>query len=291
MLCGSNDYNGIISPISTVSHGTTVVRGNFVGFNASSKRAYVRRFLTSEVENPQDLELEYDILIICTGAKYSDPIRVTNFGITASDRIDQITKYYELLKSAKSVIVAGGGLVGVEMIAEIAARMPGKKLSLVSRDSLLSTLPPKAGEHALRWLVRHGVDVRLGAAVQSCGPRSLRLLSGEILQADVVIDCTNRGVDPAPSSDSLAEGTVVLFRDPNRHRNNERASWRLGKLIGRPNGSEEDTNSRSEVSIKALGAESTSEHTYEIRNNPNNICVLNSQTRVAREVVIIDLLS
>jgi len=123
LLSGSNDYDGILSPFDAVSQGTSVVRGNFRGFNPISKIAFIE---PCEISKRKDIEVGYDILILCTGMKYTPPIKVANANVTMSDRKDQISKYYESLKDAKSIVVAGGGLVGVEMIAEIVCRLPGK---------------------------------------------------------------------------------------------------------------------------------------------------------------------
>ena len=77
----------------------------------------------------------------------------------------EVDDYSKKLKSATRVIVSGGGLVGVELAAEISCRLENqvKEVLLISRTTLLGTLPKEAGNLALKWLKkRSNVRVYLG---------------------------------------------------------------------------------------------------------------------------------
>lgn len=68
---------------------------------------------------------------------------------------------YEKLKEAKSVLIAGGGIVGVEVASEIAVAYGNeKKIGICLRgDKLLPALPPRFGECATDFLTKHGVQI------------------------------------------------------------------------------------------------------------------------------------
>lgn len=75
-----------------------------------------------------------------------------------------------MIANAKSILVVGGGPVGVELVGEIAAQHPGKKITLAHAGATLlnnSAQPiiPKALEKVNKKLAGFGVDVRLNAKV------------------------------------------------------------------------------------------------------------------------------
>jgi len=50
------------------------------------------------------------------------------------------------IEQSNNILIAGSGVVGVELMGELAFKYPQKKLSLLSRgDRILSNLGPKAG--------------------------------------------------------------------------------------------------------------------------------------------------
>lgn len=127
------------------------------------------------------------------------------------------------LRDAESAIVVGGGPVGVELAAEIAAAYPAKRVTLVSRSRrLCATLPETVGAFAQRWLERHRVEVLTGAATQgapSQDGRSITLVetpspgsrvtrsrasTGRILTADVIYNCACATPNTAMLRDDFA---------------------------------------------------------------------------------------
>ena len=70
------------------------------------------------------------------------------------------------MKSAKSILVVGAGLVGLEMIGELAYGCKGqKKLGICTRGNrLLPHLPPKAGVLAEAYLKQNDVKIHYNTA-------------------------------------------------------------------------------------------------------------------------------
>ena len=86
--------------------------------------------------------------------------------MTLADRAATWHQAHQELVAASSVLVIGGGLVGVELAAEIAVALPHIAVSLVHpRADLCQELPPPAREYVLHFLRKHSVQVHLGRRV------------------------------------------------------------------------------------------------------------------------------
>jgi 3-phenylpropionate/trans-cinnamate dioxygenase ferredoxin reductase subunit len=110
------------------------------------------------------------------------------------------------LAGTERVVIVGGGYIGLETAAVLNGR--GKKIVLLeAQDRLLARVAGPALSHFYQAEHRrHGVDIRLGIAVDRIeGERGhatgVRLAGGETLPADMVI--IGIGIDPA--IDPLAE--------------------------------------------------------------------------------------
>ena len=68
--------------------------------------------------------LSFDYLVICTGFSYSLPAKDTGC-LNMEGRVKGIHDYHDRIDQADSVIIAGGGVVGVELAAELAVRYRG----------------------------------------------------------------------------------------------------------------------------------------------------------------------
>jgi len=100
----------------------------------------------------------YDYLVICSGSDYNLPMKDKST-ITAT-RADALAKYTERLKKSESVLIIGGGLVGVELAAEIIEKYPNKKVIVAhSKSELIERNPKKARDYAYRFLKKRNVNI------------------------------------------------------------------------------------------------------------------------------------
>jgi 3-phenylpropionate/trans-cinnamate dioxygenase ferredoxin reductase subunit len=145
--------------------------------------------------------LSFDRLALTVGAR---PRRLTvpgaNLdGVTYLRTADDATALRELQSDAESVVVIGGGFIGLEAAA--VARAQGKSVTLVeAADRLIGrAVAPVVSDFYRDAHLRRGVDIRLGAQVVSLGGKHNRvqavaLSDGSRIPADVVI--VGIGIEP-----------------------------------------------------------------------------------------------
>lgn len=145
-------------------------------------------------------QLDYDHLIIATGSR---PARIPAenqdiAGVMAFRTLDDVDTILTLSQAAKSAVVVGGGLLGLEAAYGMAVR--GLKVVLVHRsDWLLNRqLDPASGAMLAKVMAHKGVEFRLGTEVQRfVGSRKVEaceLKSGEVLGCDLAVIAT--GITP-----------------------------------------------------------------------------------------------
>ncbi len=148
----------------------------------------------------------FDYLVISSGSSYHSPFKEQD--LILASRAEHLAAAAERLDRARRVLVVGGGLVGVEIAAEIAAH-DGKDILLVhAHERLMGRMPRRAHDVAVAYLSKRGVSILYNERVVMTGSGSYRTTSGSVLQADIAFLCT--GSRPNFSflalSDALGEG-------------------------------------------------------------------------------------
>ncbi|KAL6052709.1 putative apoptosis inducing factor [Balamuthia mandrillaris] len=146
-------------------------------------------------EDGKEVLVDYDYLVLCPGASYSMPSASSSTSssnlinhknkrnrIVSADNGSAVAAAHPNLRKAKEVLIVGGGIVGVELAAEIVERFPlnAKRVTLVhagshlmSRSSISSSssasssssysatsvVPKRAHEYAERFLSSRGVHL------------------------------------------------------------------------------------------------------------------------------------
>lgn len=142
-----------------------------------------------------DVLVNYDYLLLGTGITYGcKPITPTAAHPTLEARAAAWESAAAKLRAAGSVLVLGGGPVGVELAAEIAAAYPGKRLTLLtSSGSLCPTLPPRIGAVSAAWLRNRGVHLLFHTRVTRVDGSTVHLSDDSTLSADLVYPCMGSG--------------------------------------------------------------------------------------------------
>ncbi|KAJ2778919.1 hypothetical protein H4R18_004311 [Coemansia javaensis] len=180
--------------------------GVLVEFEADPARPR-HRFMQASLARVGEREIElsggqtvaFDYLVLATGARNSFPANVAESSVEAARA--RMTRLGADIGRARSILVVGGGAVGVEMAGEIAAAHPAKTVTLVHSGSRLlpANFKEKLSAGAVEKLRRLGVKVVLNERIEipagtrfdaTLRPLKLRGASGRSYQSDLQIMAT-----------------------------------------------------------------------------------------------------
>jgi NADH dehydrogenase FAD-containing subunit len=161
----------------------------------------------------EEVKIKYHALVIATGSSAPSPLLSLNAGGR-----DELRTHWNAFRSAlptaKSIIIAGGGPVGIETAGELGEHLNGRagffaskfadpkvKITVISKDSeILPVLRPALAQAAEGYLAKVGVEVVKGVSVESVSPAEagrgagvvtakteVTLSYGKTLQADLYI--------------------------------------------------------------------------------------------------------
>ncbi|KAJ1663028.1 hypothetical protein GGF38_003241, partial [Coemansia sp. RSA 25] len=170
------------------------------------RHTFIQATLTSVTTNntiylSNGQSLTYDYLVLSTGARNKQPAHVYAESIEGAQQ--ELRRNFDTVARAKSILIIGGGAVGVEMAGEIGYMYPDKKVTLVHSGSRLLPLnfKPALSDGAVDKLQRVGVTVVLNEKIAmpaaadtpfDCSIRPLTLFgsSGQEYTSDLQILAT-----------------------------------------------------------------------------------------------------
>lgn len=137
--------------------------------------------------------LRFDYAVIATGSAYLDPL-IKAQATTEQDRIAEIQAMHQRLRSARSVVIAGGGPVGIEIAAELRETLAGAKVTVVhGGHTILENAPEKFPDWARADLKSKAVEFVLDDLVVTPAlgdqPQDGKVVTraGRVIAADVVV--------------------------------------------------------------------------------------------------------
>ncbi|WCJ41896.1 FAD/NAD(P)-binding oxidoreductase family protein [Euphorbia peplus] len=188
---------------SVVNHRDYFTNGRIVTSKATN--------ITDKHVLTQDAQLiPYDYLVIATGHADSVPK-------TRTERLAEYQAENEKIKSASSILIVGGGPIGVELAGEIAVDFPEKAITLVHSGSrLMEYMGPKGGAKALKWLRSKKVDVKLEQRVDTNFSSELdgnsnkvyHTFTGETIKADCHFLCIAKPLSSAWLKDTVLKNNL-----------------------------------------------------------------------------------
>ena len=129
--------------------------------------------------------INYDYLIICSGSNYNLPIKEQD--VLIGSRADHLEKAYWKLMKAEKVLIIGGGLVGVELAAEICTHWKGKGIVLIqSSDKLIPRNNLKTISYVEKFLRSKGVKLICGERMKSVKNGVCITESGKKIKSDMI---------------------------------------------------------------------------------------------------------
>ena len=138
-------------------------------------------------------KIKFDYLVIATGSSYPSPIKEQDVVLSIQGKT--LRKYHEKLEKAKRILIAGGGIVGVELAAEIAEHYKDKEVTLVhSRGRVMHRNKSKVSKYGERFLKKRGVKLVFHRKILEKKGKSYITDKGEKIQADMAFFAT--GIKP-----------------------------------------------------------------------------------------------
>lgn len=226
LLSGSGSYEPLLSPLEkVVDKQVETIRGKFLGLSRFNQNEAIIQNINEENKT---MNVKFDALVIATGVPYSFPIRPDisfggNDSLSVKGRIQYLEAFRKRLQSIKgNIIINGGGLIGVELAAEIFHRIIRKQTDqnviIISRSKLLRTLPNLASKLATEWFIKNGVTVLTNDEIASQEPLNegfnVTTIQGRQLMAEFVIDCTGSKIPNKSNSFQNDDDTIFPW---NKH--------------------------------------------------------------------------
>ncbi|MEM7334726.1 MAG: FAD-dependent oxidoreductase [Chloroflexota bacterium] len=156
-------------------------------------------FIHAAVESMNDQEVKlsngerirFKQAVIASGSRYPTlPLAKSQAAFDYDKRNQEIREEHEALAAANSVLVIGGGTVGVEFAGEIASAFPNKKITLAhASNTLLDRSTPKAQQKAFEQLTAKGVKIKFKRRFAKDGDVYHCSISHETIRPDIAYVC------------------------------------------------------------------------------------------------------
>ncbi len=143
-------------------------------------------------------KVDYDYLVIAAGSRYT-PFKAEN--AVSISRSTDLLKYSTKIKKANSILIIGGGLVGVELAGELTTKT-NKKITIVQGgDRLIERNSVRASEYVKNFLEKRGCEILFNERIKKPveGEKTFYTESGKKIKAELAFICT--GI--TPNSDIL----------------------------------------------------------------------------------------
>jgi NADPH-dependent 2,4-dienoyl-CoA reductase/sulfur reductase-like enzyme/rhodanese-related sulfurtransferase len=135
----------------------------------------------------QSYEIKYDFLVLSPGAApVIPPIPGVERAMSLRTVEDVERLVSEVQSSPRSAVVIGGGFIGLELAENLVHRSIATTV-VEAMNQVLAPLDPEMASSVAEELRRHGVTLHLGDSVEEITSESVRLASGVIIPADLVI--------------------------------------------------------------------------------------------------------
>ena len=152
-------------PNCDLSARATLVQANVTSIDLQNKKVMY-------FDGQQDIAVEYDVLIVASGATNRSPAEPA-FSSMASAKREDMVKHFESVGSRistkKNILVVGGGPVGCELAAEIKAKYPHIAVTVASSSPTLCAnmrVDSAGSEKIQRGLEGFGIRVLLNKRVE-----------------------------------------------------------------------------------------------------------------------------
>jgi len=174
-------------------------------------------------------KIPYDILVLSTGSSYPAPIKgnptIDNI-ITTEDRLKQINQASIDIENAKSILIVGGGPVGIELAGELLTKYcpyrnpeKAKHITLVTAGKqLLDGFDPILGNAAYQWLKERKVTIHTNLRLPSFQPHGKYPMLNSLSSTTIPTTTTSNnivypGLQPKDTRINTSDPNILIPAD------------------------------------------------------------------------------
>ncbi len=137
--------------------------------------------------------LKFDYLVIALGSSYNLPIKEKN--VIMITRGNHLRDYYDLLCKSKEITIIGGGIVGVELAAEISDFYKDKEITIIhNKEKLMERNSNKMINYAENYLKKKGIKIIYNETAINYKGNIIKTNKGTKIKSDITFICT--GIKP-----------------------------------------------------------------------------------------------
>lgn len=150
----------------------------------------IRQVKTIDTRNGKHKTFDYTKLILAQGGRPVTPAipgadQDHVFTLWTLEDMDKISNYLAD-KKPKNAVVVGGGFIGLEMVEALVKR--GLQVKVVEMmPHVMGQMEAEIAGFIEEEMLSYGVGIHTGASVTQIMPRSVKLDSGKVLEADMVL--------------------------------------------------------------------------------------------------------
>ncbi|KAF7158933.1 hypothetical protein CNMCM5623_004112 [Aspergillus felis] len=190
-------YSGIFSSVPRPSTHA-VVQARVLSVNP--------RFVTLDRQWQDSKQIPYEYLAIATGTRLAQPAGMKDDDKVSS--VEYLRNHQTDIKRAKSILIVGGGAVGVQMATDLKEYYPDKKVTLVQsrarvmplfHEQLHEVIKKRFDELGVRLIVNARVSVPSEGFPTDGKPFDVQLTNGSSVSTEFVILATGQ----RPNNDLL----------------------------------------------------------------------------------------
>lgn len=123
--------------------------------------------------------LTAEILVLATGSSFSNSLMRAIEGASVRERKDFYVRYQQRIASAKSILIVGGGPIGIEVAGEIMENFSDKTVTILEAGPrVLAGTSQAAAAHAAKVLKAGGVKILTDERLEQAGSTMAEALAG-----------------------------------------------------------------------------------------------------------------
>ena len=130
-------------------------------------------------------KINYDYLVIASGSHYNNPIKEQDTYF--ANRVKHLLEANKRMQNSNKIAIVGGGLVGIELAAEIVTHYDDKIVTIIhSGDKILERNNVKTQNYATKFLADRGVKIIFNERIIDKDKKNLKSESGKEYPYDMV---------------------------------------------------------------------------------------------------------